>query len=226
MDGWVKAGKFSFFVSAGAALLVMAASVSRFLDEAPGRVDAAVAREAALTRTAVADRLEAIEARLDRRIRIESGAYRAELRAARIDAARIAESQGDAYRAEVSRLIDDRLERMTRSVEEVAAIRGDVRPAIEGANLLMRRDALPAQLLGTLGATKVTMGRVAQMSIAVEKEVPAIVASAKGTAKSLEKTAESTERTAANVQKMTSPSLSGTLVRWMTEAVKTWGVWR
>lgn len=156
----------------------------------------------------------------------ESTAYRAELRAARIDAARIADTQADAYRAEFSGVLDAKLARMTASVERVAGIRDDIQPTIAGANLLMRRDALPAQLLGTLGATKVTMGRVAKMSIAVEREVPAITESVKGTAGALERTAESTEQTADNIRKMTSPSLTGTAVRFAAEAVKTWGVWR
>jgi len=61
------------------------------------------------------------------------------------------------------------------SVQEVAKVRQDIAPAIAGLNLLMQRNALPAELLGTLGAAKVTAGETAQTMRTVRDAMPQIL---------------------------------------------------
>ncbi len=82
----------------------------------------------------------------------------------------------DGRLGDVHDLLDQQLTRTNDSIAEVAKLRTDVQPAIEGANLLMRRDALPAQILGLTAATKVTMGQAAKAAISIDQAVPGFIA--------------------------------------------------
>ena len=84
---------------------------------------------------------------------------------------------------------------ITGSVALIAGFRTDVKPTIAGLNLLMARNSLPAELLGTLGATKVTMGEVAKTMQVVKAEAPA-------TAKAIRESAQGTAASTANASKL------------------------
>ncbi len=58
--------------------------------------------------------------------------------------------------------------------------------ADEASAILFRRDALPAQILGVLGATKVTMGETAQAMKVIRDSAPQVSLSTIATAKSIE----------------------------------------
>lgn len=59
--------------------------------------------------------------------------------------------------------------------EQGKGLRNDIAPSIAGLNLLMQRNALPAEILGTLGAAKVTAGETAQTMKDVRDALPAIL---------------------------------------------------
>jgi hypothetical protein len=65
---------------------------------------------------------------------------------------------------------------LDRATGALAGFRQDIRPTLLATNdftsVMFRRDALPAQTLGLLGATKVTMGEVAQTMKVVRDETP------------------------------------------------------
>jgi len=61
------------------------------------------------------------------------------------------------------------------SAQELSKLREDVQPSIQGVNLLMQRNALPAEILGTLGAAKVTAGETAQTMKSVRDAMPTIL---------------------------------------------------
>lgn len=92
----------------------------------------------------------------------------------------------------------------------VVGLREDIQPSIQGMNLLMRRDALPAQVLGTLGATKVAMGQIAQTSIKFEESAPMILQGVQTVIDNSNKTTEATAGVMANLKKATTP-----LPAWM-----------
>jgi hypothetical protein len=81
------------------------------------------------------------------------------------------------------------LSRTNDSVAELVKIRSDIAPTVasvnEASGVLLRRDALPAQVLGVLGATKVTMGSVAQMANQANKAMPVYIRSTESVAGSV-----------------------------------------
>jgi len=89
--------------------------------------------------------------------------------------------------------------------------------ADEATTMLFRRDALPAQILGTLGATKVTMGQTALTMKKVEEATPEFISLAKklgqnsdtATLKAAE-AAEETRRLLWNMAENTTP-----LPKWL-----------
>lgn len=98
--------------------------------------------------------------------------------------------------------LNNRIDEVTSSV---VGIREDVQPSIAGMNLLMQRDALPAQVLGTLGATKVAMGQIAKTSIKFEEAEPEILAGVQTVIENSNKTTEATAGVMLNLKKATTP---------------------
>lgn len=113
----------------------------------------------------------------------------------------------DAHLGHIETDLNQRLEDITGTVVKV---REDIQPTIQGVNLLMRRDALPAQILGTLGATKVAMGQIAQTSIKFEDATPMLLAGVQTVIDNSNKTTEATAGVMANLKKATTP-----LPTWM-----------
>lgn len=87
-------------------------------------------------------------------------------------------------------MLDVHLALANRDLTQVAttldAFHADTQPIMANAEWWTRRDTVAPQVLGVLGATKVTMGNVAKMSRTVEAAVPAYVQSTQGIAKSLD----------------------------------------
>lgn len=89
--------------------------------------------------------------------------------------------------------------------ETVASIRPTIDHVNEATAILFRRDALPAQILGLVAASKVTMGETAQTMRAIERATPGILS----TFGTLEKSAAAT---AENLNRLTKP-------RWYDRAL-------
>lgn len=87
-------------------------------------------------------------------------------------------------------MLDVHLAETTRDVaktsETIAGFREDVQPLVANAEWWTRRNTVAPQVLGVLGATKVTMGQVAQMSKTINDATPQYVQSTQGIAKSLD----------------------------------------
>lgn len=92
-------------------------------------------------------------------------------------------------------------QRLGEASKEIGQLRADVLPAIEGANLLMQRNALPAQVLGTLGGAKVTLGETAETMKAIRDSMPEILSGVDQVVKNSDRataaSAEAAERTTA-----------------------------
>jgi hypothetical protein len=86
--------------------------------------------------------------------------------------------QADKVVATVDRQTDKLIATVDRQSDKALArvdtFTATVKPTVDGMNLMMRPNAVPAQVLGVLGATKVTMGAVAKTSITIEKATPAL----------------------------------------------------
>lgn len=89
--------------------------------------------------------------------------------------------------------------------ETVASIRPTIDHTNEATAILFRRDALPAQILGLVAASKVTMGQTAQTMRDVQRATPGILS----TFGTLEKSAAAT---AENLNRLTKP-------RWYDRAL-------
>lgn len=104
-----------------------------------------------------------------------------------------------------------RLSEVTDSVAEIAKIRQDLSPTIEGLNLLMARNALPAQMLGLVAAGKVTLGETAQAAKEIRISVPNILATVQDigdqTKIGTERYVKVAEHTDAFIVRMTPPYL-------------------
>ena len=93
------------------------------------------------------------------------------------------------------------LDILNSHVNELSGITGQLKPTIDGLNLMFRRDAVPAELLGLLGASKVAAGEVAKTMATVRDTVhdeakptaTAIRQSAEHTAETTKATAEVTQ---------------------------------
>lgn len=99
---------------------------------------------------------------------------------------------------EISEL-NERVDALNASVAKVADFPTALQPAIDGLNLMFRRDAVPAQTLGLLGASKVAAGEVAQTMKTVRDTVKAEAAP---TAKAVRESAEGTAGTTAATAKL------------------------
>ncbi len=99
-----------------------------------------------------------------------------------------------ATRELVATRLDASLARADTALGEVHALRSDLRPSLdnlagisehalhvsahtdEATAILFARNALPAQLLGVLGATKVTMGQTAETMRDIQRATPQMIA--------------------------------------------------
>jgi hypothetical protein len=162
-------------------------------EDLPATVIAEVSNEANLTRILVHAELAAAETMVNARLASLQDDLNAKVDLARGDL----NTQASLFRATLDAQAGAANQSLARAVSgtetvavELSGSLRDLKPSIAGANLLMKPNALPAQLLGTLGATKITMGHVAQMSAAIAKETPATAAAVRGTAVDVHRAAD------------------------------------
>ncbi len=138
--------------------------------------------EIAATRKELLAHLDKLEARADSRL----GGIQ---RDARLELAATRELVAHELDANLAR-VDDALGVIYKSQSDLAPILAHVTQitlhADEASAILFRRDALPAQVLGVLGATKVTMGETAQAMKVIRDSAPQVSLSTIATAKSIE----------------------------------------
>jgi hypothetical protein len=115
----------------------------------------------------------------------------------------------------LDRRTGDALARVDRAIGTVEALRADLQPTLsnvrdisahanEASAVLLRRDALPAQLLGLTAATKVTLGQTATTMRIIQQATPELVATAQEIGDNVkETTAASTEASRRTAEVMT-----------------------
>ena len=122
----------------------------------------------------------------------------------------------DAYRQFADVKVSDVLARLDAALAQAAALHTEVTPVLEHAAsitahadeasaILLRRDALPAQVLGTLGAAKVTLGETAQTMRTIRDTTPAVAENIKRATDESAKASESAAKLAAHLAKETKP---------------------
>jgi hypothetical protein len=133
----------------------------------------------------------------------------------------IAERQLTGLRAELKQTVNESL---AAAIAPIDGIRSDLQPALrnaasitahvdEASAILLRRDALPAQTLGLIAASKVTAGEMAQTMRTFRDAAPQLVASSEKVAASSASIAESVDKEA---KLLTAPrTLRQKIVAWL-----------
>jgi ABC-type transporter Mla subunit MlaD len=114
------------------------------------------------------------------------------------------------------RRLGDTLGRMDAALGTVNAIHDELKPtfentaaitaqAREASVVLLRRDALPAQLLGVTAAAKVTLGQTAETMRDIQRATPEIVDNIKATTEASTEASKNTAQVMANLAKATKP---------------------
>lgn len=167
------------------------------------RADAAIAREAAITRFQLAIEMQRWQniaigtvMTLDGRLESVQKDLDMHVGGLRLDAQR-------------------QLDAANRSLAEVAKLRGDVRPVLNSADELLQQSSgtvavLRPQLLGLIAATKVTAGEAAQASKTFNERFPHIVATIERIGANSDRTTAATAQLTQNLATATSP-----LPKWM-----------
>lgn len=119
-------------------------------------------------------------------------------------------------RVATDRRIGDTLGRVDAALATANALHDDLKPTLENAAaitqqakdasaILLRRDALPAQLLGLTAAAKVTLGQSAETMRDIQRATPEIVANIKATTEASTEASKNTAQVMANFAKATKP---------------------
>lgn len=113
------------------------------------------------------------------------------------------------------------LGRVDAALAEVHQLRSDVGPILahatnitahadEATTILFRRDALPAQILGVLGATKVTMGETAQTMRDIQRAAPQMIGGVDRIVANSDRTSAASAKLMSNLAEASKP-----LPRWL-----------
>jgi len=122
----------------------------------------------------------------------------------------------DAYRAVADVRIGDTLTRLDTALADVAAVRAAAVPVLDNAaaitadtkaatDILLRRDALPAQILGVTAAAKVALGETAVTMRTVQQAAPEVAESIKKAAAESAKASENTAALTKHLAEETKP---------------------
>jgi ABC-type transporter Mla subunit MlaD len=184
-------------------------------------------RTATAVVAAVPVEIQATRGALVSEIELTRGALIGEVHSAREDLLGRTDRQVTALRGDVTadlaqieeaadRRIGDTLGRMDVALGTVNALRGDLKPTLENTAaitaqareasvILLRRDALPAQLLGVTAAAKVTLGQTAETMRDIQRATPEIVDNIKATTEASTEASKNTAQVMANFAKATKP---------------------
>ena len=174
----------------------------------------AISGELAATRTALLTEIDAARADV-------SG----QIAATRKDVLAEADGQLSAVRDVADQRLGDALARVDRALGTVDALRQDLQPTLanvkaltdhanEASAILLRRDALPAQLLGVTAAAKVTLGQTAETMRDIQRATPEIVTNIKATTQASTEASRNTALVMHNFAEATKP-----LPRWARVAL-------
>ena len=126
-------------------------------------------------------------------------------------------------RKTADRRLGDTLARVDAALAQVDALRADLKPTLENAAsitahvddasaILLRRDALPAQILGVTAAAKVTLGQTAETMRDIERATPRMLstwdeigANVKATTQASTEASRNTAQVMANFARATKP---------------------
>jgi methyl-accepting chemotaxis protein len=119
-------------------------------------------------------------------------------------------------RKTVDRRLGDTLERVDTALATMDALHGDLKPTLDNAAaitaqakdasaILLRRDALPAQLLGVTAAAKVTLGQTAETMREIQRATPEIVSNIKATTQASTEASKNTALVLHNFAEATKP---------------------
>jgi hypothetical protein len=75
-------------------------------------------------------------------------------------------------------MLAEQLTRTNDSIAEIARLRSDLQPAVQGANYLMRRDGLPRELEAATRDARIVLAEIGRTSIDLRHAVPGFLASA------------------------------------------------
>lgn len=118
-------------------------------------------------------------------------------------------SELDRTRQMVDRRTGDALARVDTALGTVDALRADLQPTLanvkqitghanEASAVLLRRDALPAQLLGLTAAAKVTLGQTATTMRAIQQATPQMLATVQQVGDNVRATTEASTEASRN----------------------------
>lgn len=176
---------------------------------------------------AVPGEIQATRAALVSEIQATRGDLTGQVQSARLDLLSRTERQVAALRRDVmgevaeirlltDRRVGDTLGRVDVALATANALHDDLKPTLENAAaitaqakdasaILLRRDALPAQLLGLTAAAKVTLGQSAETMRDIQRATPEIVANIKATTEASTEASKNTAQVMANFAKATKP---------------------
>jgi ABC-type transporter Mla subunit MlaD len=114
------------------------------------------------------------------------------------------------------RRVGDTLARVDTALGTVNALHDDLKPTLDNASaitaqardasaILLRRDALPAQLLGVTAAAKVTLGQTAETMRDIQRATPEIVDNIKATTQASTEASKNTALVMHNFAEATKP---------------------
>lgn len=176
---------------------------------------------------AVPAEIQATRAALVAEIQSTRGDLTSQVQSAREDLLGRADRQVSALRGDVmgevaeireaaDRRVGDMLGRVDTALGTMNVLHDDLKPTIENvaaitaqakdaSAILLRRDALPAQLLGLTAAAKVTLGQTAETMRDIQRATPEIVANIKATTEASTEASQNTAQVMANFAKATRP---------------------
>jgi hypothetical protein len=201
-------------LAAFAGLVVQAILLLHAATVAARALPGAISGELAATRTALLTEIDAARADV-------SG----QIAATRKDVLAEADGQLSAVRDVADQRLGDALARVDRALGTVDALRQDLQPTLanvkaltdhanEASAILLRRDALPAQLLGVTAAAKVTLGQTAETMRDIQRATPEIVTNIKATTQASTEASRNTALVMHNFAEATKP-----LPRWARVAL-------
>ena len=197
--------------------VLIAISVSVFL----------LVRTATAVVAAVPVQVQATRAALVEEIQATRGDLTRQVQSAREDVLGRTERQVAALRGDVmgevaeirraaDRRVGDTLGRVDTALGTVNALHDDLKPTLDNAAaitaqakdasaILLRRDALPAQLLGLTAAAKVTLGQTAETMRDIQRATPEIVNNIKATTEASTEASKNTALVMHNFAEATKP---------------------
>ena len=195
------------------AIFAITRSITETLDAVPVQVEqaeAAVVAEMEATRADADQQLDAARngllALADKQLTGVRGDTTAEL---------------DGLTAVVNSRLGDSLSRVDRALDEIRGLRTQLTPILssaqditahvdEASSILLKRNALPAEILGVTGAAKIALGQTAKTMRAIDEATPQVMENIKATTSASTEASKDTAKLMANLAEATKP-----LPKWL-----------